>query len=145
MHQSTLTMVGTVVTEPLQRQTRNGVAVTTFRLATTGRRFDHRSGGYIDTEAMSIEVETWRDLAARAAEQLTEGSPVIVHGRLRARPKPGRGSQPRSPRPDLVLDALSIGLDLARVQQPVPAGTDPAATEAVGDLLDPPIADGLAA
>jgi single-strand DNA-binding protein len=115
MHQVILTMVGNVVADPQLRQTRNGTPVASFRLASTSRRYDQQAGGYVSGETLYIDVQCWRGLARHAAQVLSKGSPVIVHGRLRARPEPASGSGGRPSRDPLLLDAFSIGLDLARL------------------------------
>jgi single-strand DNA-binding protein len=115
MHQVTLTMVGNVVADLQLRQTRNGTPFASFRLASTARRYDHRAGGYINGETLYIDVHCWRGLARHAAQVLAKGSPVIVHGRLRARPEPAERSESRQSRDTMLLDAYSIGLDLARL------------------------------
>ncbi|WP_353810120.1 single-stranded DNA-binding protein [Agromyces sp. SYSU T00194] len=84
MHDS-ITLVGTLGTEPEHRVISGGVELTTFRLATGGRRFDRPTQQWVDAEANWYTVSAFRRLGVHAAESLSRGDHVVVAGRLKVR------------------------------------------------------------
>jgi single-strand DNA-binding protein len=69
-----VSLIGRVATEPQLRYTPNGIAVTSFRLATNG------------TEAVQFHtIIAWRGLAEIAAEYVSKGRLVYAGGRLKGR------------------------------------------------------------
>lgn len=105
-----VTLVGNVVNDPEPRTTQAGLVVTTFRLASTPRRFDRALGEFKDGETLFISVSCWRTLARNVAASLRKGDGVIVHGRLIQ-----RNFEKDSVRRSLFeVDALAIGPDLTR-------------------------------
>ncbi len=79
-----VTVVGTLIADPVMRTTNGGVLLTTFRVASTARR---SLAGPVPAqeETLFMNVVCWRDLAANAAASLRGGTPVVVHGVLRTR------------------------------------------------------------
>jgi single-strand DNA-binding protein len=81
----TLTIVGRVATDPTQGQTKGGVPVTNFRLASTHRRFDEATQTWTDSGTNWFSVAAFRQLGEHAKASLRTGDSVIVTGRLRIR------------------------------------------------------------
>lgn len=110
MYETHVTMVGTVINEPQQRKTMEGLKVVNFRVAANERRFDRETGDWKDGERLVVSVACWRKLAHGVAMSLAKGDPVVVTGRLYTRGYELEGQQ----RLNVQLDATSVGPDLAR-------------------------------
>lgn len=82
---TTITVVGNIVADPQLRYTPNGVAVASFRMASTPRYLDKNTNEWTDGDALFLGVNVWRQAAENVAESLVKGSRVIVVGRLRQR------------------------------------------------------------
>lgn len=82
---TTMTVVGNVVDEPRMRLTKNGHAVTNFRIASTSRRYDREQETYVDNSTLFVTVTCWRNLAENVANSLHKGQPVVVTGRYYSR------------------------------------------------------------
>ena len=85
MNDTIMTVVGNVVDEPRMRITKNGHAVTNFRLASTSRRFDRDQNVYVDNGTLFVTVTCWRALGENVALSLHKGQPVVVTGRYYSR------------------------------------------------------------
>lgn len=85
MNDTTMTVVGNVVDAPRMRLTKNGHAVTNFRVASTSRRFDREQERYVDNATLFVNVTCWRAMAENAATSLRKGQPVVVTGRYYSR------------------------------------------------------------
>jgi single-strand DNA-binding protein len=143
MFDTHVTVVGNLVAEPRLAFTKDGQAVTSFRLAATPRRFDRAAGEWRDGETLFTNVTCWRALAENVAASLKKGSAAIVMGRLSVRPYETRdGAQRQS----VEIDALAVGSELGRAitivkraeRGVVASGaadlaTDDAATDAAAD------------
>src|SRR5690606_3925995 len=81
----TVTIVGKVGNEPTRSQTPGGVPVVNFRLASGQRRYDARSGQWVDQGTNWYSVAAFRQLAEHAKVSLRKGDSVIVTGRLKLR------------------------------------------------------------
>ena len=77
-----ITMIGNVVADPELRYTPAGVAVTSFRLASTPRVFNKGSGQWEDGEPLFLTCNVWRDMAENTMDTIHKGMRVIVWGRL---------------------------------------------------------------
>jgi single-strand DNA-binding protein len=111
MFDTHVTVVGNLVAEPRLAFTKDGQAVTSFRLAATPRRFDRVAGEWRDGETLFTNVTCWRALAENVAASLKKGSAAIVIGRLSVRPYETRdGAQRQS----VEIDALAVGSELGR-------------------------------
>lgn len=85
-NQNTISVVGTVATEPRMITAPSGVAFCTFRLASGERRFDRAQQRWVDGDTNWFGVNVFRSLAEHATESLHKGERVVVSGRLRVRP-----------------------------------------------------------
>jgi single-strand DNA-binding protein len=85
MNETQLTIVGNLVDAPELRFTPAGTAVATFRIASTPRYRDSRSGEWKDGDTLFLTCQVWRELAEHIAESLERGMRAIVTGRLRQR------------------------------------------------------------
>jgi single-strand DNA-binding protein len=85
MNDTVMTVVGNVVDAPRMRLTKNGHAVTNFRIASTSRRFDREQERYVDNATLFVNVTCWRGMAENAAQSLHKGQPVVVTGRYYSR------------------------------------------------------------
>lgn len=81
----TVTIIGKVGNEPTRNQTPGGVPVVNFRLASGQRRYDSRTGQWVDQGTNWYSVAAFRQLAEHAKVSLRKGDSVIVTGRLKLR------------------------------------------------------------
>ena len=81
----TITLTGLVATTPRHLTTSEGLAITSFRLASSQRRFDRAAQKWIDADTNWYTVSAFRALATNAATSVLKGDRVIVTGRLRIR------------------------------------------------------------
>jgi len=80
-----ITVTGLVATEPRHITTQEGLAVTSFRLASLQRRWNSHTNQWRDDETKWYSVSAFRILATNAAASLQKGHRVIVSGRLKVR------------------------------------------------------------
>ena len=80
-----ITVTGVVGSDPRLHVTTQGLAITSFRLATTRRYFDRAKGTWEDGETNWYTVSGFRQLAHNTAASVFKGERVVVHGRLRLR------------------------------------------------------------
>lgn len=78
--QSTVTLVGNLVSDVTVRDTGRGV-VASFRVAASNGWRD-RTGAWVDRTTY-LTVSAWRDLGENVAASLAKGQPVIVVGKPR--------------------------------------------------------------
>jgi single-strand DNA-binding protein len=81
----TITLTGIVASTPRSLTTGEGLAITSFRLASTQRRFDRAQEKWVDGDTNWYTISTFRQLAANAAVSVKKGERVVVTGRLRIR------------------------------------------------------------
>jgi single-strand DNA-binding protein len=104
-----ITVTGVVGSDPRLHVTTQGLAITSFRLASTRRYFDRAKGTWEDGETNWYTVSGFRQLAHNTAASVTKGERVVVHGRLRLRAwESGEKSGTA-----IEIEAESIGHDLA--------------------------------
>src|SRR6266704_7160565 len=68
---------------PELRYTPNGAALVKFGVAVSRRVKDDAPGQWKDADTSFFDVTAWRTLAENVAESLTQGTRVVVVGRLR--------------------------------------------------------------
>ena len=81
----TITVTGVVGSDPRLHVTTQGLAITSFRLASTRRYFDRAKGTWEDGETNWYTVSGFRQLAQNAAASVRKGDRIVVQGRLRLR------------------------------------------------------------
>jgi single-strand DNA-binding protein len=81
----TITLTGLVATEPKHVTTAEGLPITSFRLASSLRRFDRKTQTWVEVGTNWYTVSSFRRLAMSAAASVAKGDRVIVTGRLRLR------------------------------------------------------------
>lgn len=104
-----ITVTGVVGTDPKHHVTNGGLAITSFRLASTRRVFDREKGSWDDGETNWYTISTFRQLAVNASLSIRKGERLIIRGRLRLRAwETGERSGKA-----VEIEADSIGHDLA--------------------------------
>jgi single-strand DNA-binding protein len=103
-------MIGHAGTDVDYRQVGNGTDLSTFRLASTPRRFDRGQGQYVDGTTTWITVQCWRYLAAHVRDAVRRGDPLVVVGKLKTEEWTKEGVRYSR----MVLEALAVGHDLNR-------------------------------
>ena len=110
MNDTYMTIVGNVVDAPRMRMTKNGHAVTNFRVASTSRRFDRENDRYVDNATLFVTITCWRAMAENVAQSLQKGQPVVVTGRYYSR----EYTVNEQLRVAYELEAVAVGHDLGR-------------------------------
>jgi single-strand DNA-binding protein len=81
----TLSVSGIVATTPRHVVTSEGLAITSFRLASTQRRFDKGQAQWVDIDTNWYTVVSFRQLAVNANKSLNKGDRVLATGRVKVR------------------------------------------------------------
>lgn len=81
----TISVTGLVATTPRHLVTQDGLPITSFRLASSQRRFDRAQNKWIDGETNWFTVTAFRQLAINSAGSIGKGDRVMVAGKLRVR------------------------------------------------------------
>lgn len=105
----TITITGLVATTPKHVVTSSGLSVTTFRFASTQRRYDRGEQKWVDGETNWYTVATFRQLATNVIGSVQKGQRLLVTGRLRVRDwatEDKRGT-------NVEIDADAVGHDLS--------------------------------
>lgn len=130
MTDTVLHIIGHVGTDVDYRRIGAGTDLSTFRLASTPRRWDKNQRQYVDGATNWITVQCWRDLALHVRDSLRRGDPVVVVGRL----KTEEWTKDEIRHSRFVLDASTVGHDLTRgvsafrrVPRPSESATDQSA------------------
>ena len=80
-----LTLTGLIATTPRHIVTSEGLAITSFRLASQQRWFDRSARRWSEGETNWYTVTAFRDLAVNASQSLHKGDRVVTVGRLKVR------------------------------------------------------------
>lgn len=81
----TITITGLIATTPRHVVTSEGLPITSFRLASSQRRFDKATSAWVDASTNWYTVTAFRQLAINAVPSLSKGDRIVVTGRLRVR------------------------------------------------------------
>lgn len=108
MSSDVITIAGLVATNPRHIVTSEGLSITSFRLASTQRRFDRGQERWVDVETNWYTITSFRQLALNCATSISKGQRVLVSGRLRIR-EWDNGERVGT---TVEIDADSIGHDL---------------------------------
>jgi single-strand DNA-binding protein len=104
----TITLTGFVATAPNHLVTGEGLPITSFRLASSQRRFDRSRNSWVDGGTNWYTVTAFRQLAMNANSCIKKGERVIVTGRLRIR----EWTAGEKSGTNIEVDADAIGHDL---------------------------------
>ena len=126
-------VVGNLTRDPELRYTPNGAALVKLGIAVSRRVKDDATGQWRDAETSFFNVTAWRSLAENVAESLTQGSRVVVVGRLRTNSWETPEGEKRSA---VEIEAEEIGPSLkwatAKVEKQSRGGSDWNSNVAVG-------------
>lgn len=103
-----ITVAGLVATTPRHLITQDGLPITSFRMASSHRRFDKATGKWIDGETNWYTITLFRQLAINAAGSINKGERVLVQGILRVRDWDNGERAGTS----VEIEAVAIGHDL---------------------------------
>jgi len=81
----TITITGLIATTPRHVVTSEGLPITSFRLASSQRRFDKATSTWVDASTNWYTVTAFRQLAINSVPSLSKGDRIVVSGRLRVR------------------------------------------------------------
>jgi len=109
VNETQVTVCGNVASDVRFVRTDHELAIASFRLASTDRRYE-RGKGWVDGETIYLTVTCFRALAEHVASSVSKGQPVIVTGRLRVRTWKKDERQGLS----VEVEAQGVGHDLAR-------------------------------
>jgi single-strand DNA-binding protein len=105
----TIAVSGIVATQPNVISTGDDLKITSFRLASTQRRFDRGRDRWVDGDTNWYTVTTFRQLAVNVGTSVVKGDKVVVTGRLRIRE--WESGEKKGINVDIEAD--SVGHDLA--------------------------------
>lgn len=103
-----ITLTGLVATNPRHITTSEGLAITSFRLASNQRRFDRGQNAWVDGDTNWYTITAFRQLGVHVASSVEKGQRVIVTGRVRVRDWESGAKSGTT----IEIDAESIGHDL---------------------------------
>ena len=105
----TLHLTGLVATTPRHLVTQDGLPITSFRLASSQRRFDRAQNKWVDGETNWYTVTSFRTLAVNVSQSISKGDRISVFGKLRVRDWDNGERAGTS----VEIEAESVGHDLA--------------------------------
>jgi single-strand DNA-binding protein len=105
----TLTLTGLVATTPRHLVTSEGLPITSFRLASTQRRYDRGTQKWIDGDTNWYTITAFRQLAINVVGSVNKGQRIVVSGKLRVRDWESGDRAGTT----VEVDADAIGHDLA--------------------------------
>jgi single stranded DNA-binding protein len=122
-----ITVIGNVVTSPSSNRLPSGSKVTNFRLASTERRYDNATQGWVDGNTFWIDVECWGDLGGNVSHSVAKGDPVVVVGTISTHE--WENDQGRRNRPQIKAEAVAPNLargiaEFKRTQRTSSTATD---------------------
>jgi single-strand DNA-binding protein len=110
MHDTLVTLQGYLGGDVRLHET-GETPVAHFRVGSTPRWVDRRTGEWVDGTTVWYSVTAWRGLARNCADSLHRGDPVVIHGRLTTRSYVNNNGVEVS---DLEVTATFVGHDLNR-------------------------------
>jgi single-strand DNA-binding protein len=132
-NQDTITLTGVVATTPKHLTTSAGLAITSFRLGSTSRRYDQPTQKWVEGTVNWFTVTGFRQVADNIATSINKGDRVIVAGTLRIRD--WESGEKSGTNVDIEADAIGHDLTFGttaftRSHQNAPAQTGDATPEA---------------
>lgn len=108
MNEIQVTLRGNVASDPRYVRFDDGNILTSFRLASTVRRFDRDRQEWVDRGTTFVNVTCRRAMAANAASSVHKGQPMVVTGKLTERYWSANGRSGQT----LEIQADGLGHDL---------------------------------
>jgi single-strand DNA-binding protein len=102
------TVSGLVATTPRHLVTQEGLPITSFRLASSKRRFDKTKKIWVEGDTNWFTITSFRQLAINSAASISKGDRIVVSGRLKIRDWDNGERSGTS----VEVDAESLGHDL---------------------------------
>jgi single-strand DNA-binding protein len=135
----TITITGLIATTPRHVVTSEGLPITSFRLASSQRRFDKAAEKWVDASTNWYTVTSFRQLAVNAVPSLGKGDRIVVSGRVRVRDWQTDDRTGTT----VEIEAETIGHDLfwGTAQYTRTAGSNDPATEPDDDNADDDTSD----
>jgi single-strand DNA-binding protein len=109
-----ITVAGLVATPIKNTTTPDGLEISSFRLASSSRRFDRATQSWVDGETNWFTITAFRQLAGNVNASLDKGHRVVVSGRLRVRE--WRDGEKLGRDVEIIADALGPDLAWGRAQ-----------------------------
>jgi len=106
---TTISVSGLVATTPRHIVTQDGLPITSFRLASSTRRFDRSENRWIDGETNWYTITAFHSLAINTVSSVNKGDRITLTGRLRVRDWDNGERAGTS----IEIEADSLGHDLA--------------------------------
>jgi single-strand DNA-binding protein len=104
-----ITVTGLVATTPRHIVTGDGLRITTFRLASTQRKFDRNEQKWVDADTNWFTITSFRQLATNVVGSVQKGQRIVVTGRLRVRDWATEDKKGTN----VEIDAEALGHDLS--------------------------------
>lgn len=136
-----ITLTGLVATPPRHTLTAEGLVITSFRLASTQRRFDRSHNGWVDGETNWYTITAFRQLAQNVNTSVSKGQRIVVTGRLRIRDWVA-GEKTGT---NIEVDADAIGHDLSWGTSAFARNISSAPVTVVDPTAGAPVTDAAAA
>lgn len=105
----TITIQGLVATTPRHLITQEGLPITSFRLASSNRRYDTTQNKWIDGDTNWFTITAFKDLAIHASTSVAKGDRILLTGKLRVRDW-DNGERTGT---NVEVEAVSMGHDLS--------------------------------
>lgn len=80
-----ITVQGLVATTPRHIKTQDGLEITSFRLASSDRRYDTTKKRWTDSETNWYTITSFKQLALNTHKSVNKGDRLIIQGNLRIR------------------------------------------------------------
>jgi single-strand DNA-binding protein len=80
-----ITITGLVATTPRHLVTQDALPITSFRLASSQRRFDRNQNRWVDGETNWYTITAFKQLAINSAGSVNKGDRLVITGKLRIR------------------------------------------------------------
>ena len=109
MNEIQVTLRGNVATEPRHVRFDDGNTLTSFRLASTARRYDRERQEWVDRGTTYVNVTCRRAMVTNAATSVRKGQPLVVTGKLTERFWSANGRTGQT----LEIHAEGLGHDLS--------------------------------
>lgn len=103
-----ISVTGLVATTPRHLVTTDGLPITSFRLASSYRKFDRALMKWVDGETNWYTITAYRTLAINTASSISKGERIFVYGKLNIRDWDTGERSGTS----VEIEALTLGHDL---------------------------------